>query len=212
MFCRYLCVCVCVSREITQLRKDFRKKDHMIRTLQADARRKELVLKRKQDEVTTLFLCLACAPSYSCSSLVLLSFSAHSLSLSLSLQVSALRRQRFARSQKMAIAKQKKEMASQLPSNVSSPDPAGLTAVVRRNGVDRPSRLKRRLSSVFSSEGARQKWRKMEKMVGGHRMFVCLCLFDCLFVYLFVYGRWARQLIDVRHSTHLRKIWIAGCR
>lgn len=43
-------------REIAQLRKDHRKKENLIKTLQADARRKEMVLKRKQEEVKIITL------------------------------------------------------------------------------------------------------------------------------------------------------------
>lgn len=40
-----------VDREMAQLRKVTRKKDNQIKSLQSDARRRELVLKRRQEEV-----------------------------------------------------------------------------------------------------------------------------------------------------------------
>ena len=40
------------SREISQLRKEQRIKDSTIKTLEAEKRQKELILKRKQEEVT----------------------------------------------------------------------------------------------------------------------------------------------------------------
>lgn len=42
------------NREIAQLRKESRKNANMIRTLEADKRMKEVVLRRKQEEVTAL--------------------------------------------------------------------------------------------------------------------------------------------------------------
>ena len=39
------------DREMAQLRKVSRKKDNQIKSLQSDARRRELVLKRRQEEV-----------------------------------------------------------------------------------------------------------------------------------------------------------------
>lgn len=38
-------------RELAKLRKDHRKKENQIRSLQADARRKEIMLKRRNEEV-----------------------------------------------------------------------------------------------------------------------------------------------------------------
>lgn len=40
-----------VDKELAQLRKVTRKKDNQIKSLQSDARRRELVLKRRQEEV-----------------------------------------------------------------------------------------------------------------------------------------------------------------
>lgn len=40
-----------VDREMAQLRKVTRKKDNQIKSLQSDARRRELILKRRQEEV-----------------------------------------------------------------------------------------------------------------------------------------------------------------
>ena len=42
------------NREIAQLRKESRKRENTIRTLEAEKRVKEAVLKRKQEEVTAL--------------------------------------------------------------------------------------------------------------------------------------------------------------
>ena len=42
-----------VDKELAQLRKVTRKKDNQIKSLQSDARRRELVLKRRQEEVCT---------------------------------------------------------------------------------------------------------------------------------------------------------------
>lgn len=84
-------------------------------------------------------------------------------------QVSALRRQRFGHSRQLAAAAAKKDMpTSQVPPGIASAMAAAVTAtvpIVRRNVISRGPRLKRRMSSVFSSEGARQKWRNMGKMV-----------------------------------------------
>ena len=44
----YFNVC---NRELAKLRKDHRKKENQIRNLQADARKKEIILKRKNEEV-----------------------------------------------------------------------------------------------------------------------------------------------------------------
>ena len=52
----YYIMTILFFREIAQLRKDHRKKENLIKTLQADARRKEMVLKRKQEEVQTITL------------------------------------------------------------------------------------------------------------------------------------------------------------
>ena len=40
-----------VGKELAQLKKNSRKKDNQIKSLQSDARRRELVLKRRQEEV-----------------------------------------------------------------------------------------------------------------------------------------------------------------
>ena len=42
------------NREIAQLRKESRRHENQIRTLEAEKRQKEVVLKRKQEEVTML--------------------------------------------------------------------------------------------------------------------------------------------------------------
>ena len=42
------------SRELSKLRKENRKKDHLIKSLQADVRKKEIILRRKQDEVSSI--------------------------------------------------------------------------------------------------------------------------------------------------------------
>ena len=59
----YMCTCISftldqrkvdsarVDKEMAQLRKMTRKKDNQIKSLQSDARRRELVLKRRQEEV-----------------------------------------------------------------------------------------------------------------------------------------------------------------
>lgn len=39
------------AKEMGQLRKEARKRDHQIKSLQSDARRREAVLKRRQEEV-----------------------------------------------------------------------------------------------------------------------------------------------------------------
>lgn len=44
-----------VDKELAQLRKVTRKKDNQIKSLQSDARRRELVLKRRQEEVCTIY-------------------------------------------------------------------------------------------------------------------------------------------------------------
>lgn len=41
-------------RELSKMRKENRKKEHLIKSLQADARKKEVILKRKQDEVISI--------------------------------------------------------------------------------------------------------------------------------------------------------------
>lgn len=40
-----------MTKEIRQLQKDSRKRDNKIKSLETDAKRRELVLKRRQDEV-----------------------------------------------------------------------------------------------------------------------------------------------------------------
>ena len=42
------------SREMSKMRKENRKKEHLIKSLQADARKKEVILRRKQDEVSAI--------------------------------------------------------------------------------------------------------------------------------------------------------------
>ena len=39
------------SREVAMLKKETRKKEHRIKSLEADARKRELVLKRRQEQV-----------------------------------------------------------------------------------------------------------------------------------------------------------------
>ena len=41
------------SRELSKIRNENRKKEHLIKSLQADARKKEVILRRKQDEVSS---------------------------------------------------------------------------------------------------------------------------------------------------------------
>lgn len=43
------------AKEIRQLQKESRKRDNKIRTLESDARRRELVLKRRQEEVLLVY-------------------------------------------------------------------------------------------------------------------------------------------------------------
>jgi hypothetical protein len=40
-----------MTKEIQQLQKDSRKRDNKIKTLESDAKRRELVLRRRQEEV-----------------------------------------------------------------------------------------------------------------------------------------------------------------
>ncbi|XP_077987071.1 kinesin-like protein KIF21A [Glandiceps talaboti] len=42
------------NRELMQLKKEYRKREHQIKTLEAEKRQKEIVLKRKQEEVASL--------------------------------------------------------------------------------------------------------------------------------------------------------------
>ena len=42
------------AREVAQLRKESRKKEHRIKSLEADAKRREVVLRRRQEEVCIL--------------------------------------------------------------------------------------------------------------------------------------------------------------
>ena len=39
------------NKEIAQLRKDYMKKDHQIRNLEREKQQKEIILRRKQEEV-----------------------------------------------------------------------------------------------------------------------------------------------------------------
>ena len=65
--CVCVCVCVCVCskkqedarsmRQISQLKKESRKKEHKIQSLEADVQRKAIVMKRKADEVIITSSC-----------------------------------------------------------------------------------------------------------------------------------------------------------
>ena len=45
-----------MTKEIRQLQKESRKRDNKIRSLESDAKRREMVLKRRQDEVHIIIL------------------------------------------------------------------------------------------------------------------------------------------------------------
>lgn len=107
------------EKEIAQLKKDHHKKENLIRTLQADAKRKEIILKRKNEEVV------------------------------------ALRRQQYSRSISTQDIMQRKERPQTAPMNI-----------YKENGpAAKKACLRRRKSSVFSSDSAKTKWRNMTRLI-----------------------------------------------
>ena len=48
-----------MTKEIRQLQKEGRKRDNKIKSLESDAKRRELVLKRRQEEVSVMW-CMGC--------------------------------------------------------------------------------------------------------------------------------------------------------
>lgn len=124
-------------KAIAQLKKDSRKKDNIIKSLEIEQKRKEAVLKRKQEEVVSL---------------------------------------------------RKVKLVTQ--PTLSRPPSVSTLGVVMREGNEAAKTaqsIKRRQSSIFSSESARVRWRNIERKVCGtftRKLHICVHEFLFLILHL----------------------------
>ncbi|XP_064385434.1 kinesin-like protein KIF21A [Halichondria panicea] len=158
------------AKEMGQLRKEARRREHQIQSLESNAKRREAVLKRRQEEVSALRRKNRVASSSTATSLsssgvssLLTSSTASTLSSS---GVSSLLTSSTASTLSSSGGASGGGLDGVAVLSSSSTDTSYKSTVVLREKTGRSvDKVKRRMSSVFTSDSARKKWRNFERKI-----------------------------------------------